>query len=84
MKAMGLFREKIRFVIAIDLIEFLKQKKQRFLLTCAPISELPSTITRITRQMTEIAPYVRSPISELPSTISTVDCIAEYAFMHTT
>ena len=38
--------EEIRFVTALDLIKCLKQiKLQRLLLTCAPISELPSYLS---------------------------------------
>ena len=42
----GLSDEKIRHVAALDLIKCLQHMKwQRFLLTCAPISELPSNIS---------------------------------------
>ena len=40
----------IRFVAALDLIKGLKQiKYERLLLTCAPISELPSNISAMDR-----------------------------------
>ena len=42
----GISEKKIRFVTALDLIKYLKQiKYNRFLLTYAPISELPSNIS---------------------------------------
>ena len=38
-------KKKIRFVTALDLIKYLKQNKlKRFLLRCAPLSELPANI----------------------------------------
>ena len=41
---------KIRFVTALDLIKCLKQDEyQRLPLTCAPISELPSNTSTVTR-----------------------------------
>ena len=41
----GISEKKIRFVTDVDLIKCLKQiKHQRLLLTCTPISELPSNI----------------------------------------
>ena len=49
-------KEKINFATALDLIKCLKQreKKQRLLPTCAPISELPSNIS--TMLMTVLSP----------------------------
>ena len=41
-----LSQKKNLFVTSLDLSKYLKQiKEHRFLLTCAPISELPSTIS---------------------------------------
>ena len=49
LKAKCVFLEKkIRFVTALDLIECLREiKKMRLLLTCTPISELPSNINTL-------------------------------------
>ena len=48
---MGLFTEKIRFVTALDLIKCLKQRK-KMLLTCRPISKLPSFISIMVQSAT--------------------------------
>ena len=49
LRKIGLFGEKKhRFVTSLDLIKCLKRnKQQKWLLTCAPISELPSNLSTI-------------------------------------